>query len=198
MRFVDQEVKLAKDIDYNVLEWLEQVARVCYNSEHLTKEGSARSLIKKLKKAGHMSIFEHYMVSFRIKTDRLTLAQIVRHRTGKYAVRSTRYVDSAENGLEVVKPCDFSAGDMLYWKDKFNTIESMYNELKKTKNQEIARSILPMGVVTEAIVTFDIRNLMHFFDERLSKNASPNIREVAGKMLSLVKGEIDVVFEDYK
>ena len=74
-------------------------ARLCYSSspvpellERLDDEVVA-SFVRKLRKMGHLSTFEH--VSFQFSIDGVSRAlshQLVRHRIASYSQRSQRYV----------------------------------------------------------------------------------------------------------
>ena len=76
-------------------------------------------------------------------------------------------------------------------------IEDSYNELISLgAKPEEARSILPNSLKTEIVVTMNIRELRHFLKLRTSKNAHPQMREVANKLLKYVKETLPVFFED--
>ncbi|MDD4988558.1 MAG: FAD-dependent thymidylate synthase, partial [Candidatus Izemoplasmatales bacterium] len=48
--------------------------------------------------------------------------------------------------------------------------------------REIARRILPMSILTEFYWLVNLRELMHFLDERLSNRAEQEIRDIAKRM----------------
>ena len=60
---------------------------------------------------------------------------------------------------------------------------------------EDARYLLPNSCCTKIIVTMNVRELLHFFNMRLCSRAQKEIRELASKMLSLVKKEAPDIFE---
>ena len=61
---------------------------------------------------------------------------------------------------------------------------------------EDARYILPNACCTNLVVTMNARELRHFFSLRLCVRAQWEIRELAEKMLDLVKEVAPTLFED--
>ena len=57
----------------------------------------------------------------------------------------------------------------------------------KKKAIENARAVLPNACPTQMIVTMNARELLHFFNERCCNRAQDEIRELAWRMLALVK-----------
>ena len=64
----------------------------------------------------------------------------------------------------------------------------------KKKSLENARSILPNACPTQMIVTMNARELLHFFNERCCNRAQEEIRELAWRMLVLVKEVAPSIF----
>ena len=59
---------------------------------------------------------------------------------------------------------------------------------------EDARYILPNACETKIVVTMNIRELMHFFSNRCCNRAQWEIRELAWKMLELVRPTAPFIF----
>jgi thymidylate synthase (FAD) len=61
-------------------------------------------------------------------------------------------------------------------------------------SQEDARYVLPNACESKIFVTMNARELLHFFEQRLCLRAQWEIRDVAEKMLGLVKEVCPSVF----
>lgn len=64
----------------------------------------------------------------------------------------------------------------------------------KKKAIENARAVLPNACPTQMIVTMNARQLLHFFNERCCNRAQEEIRELAWRMLVLVKDVAPILF----
>ncbi|MDU1177812.1 MAG: FAD-dependent thymidylate synthase [Peptoniphilus harei] len=76
-------------------------------------------------------------------------------------------------------------------------IEEAYNFLigQEFKPEE-ARDILPNATATTLVMTMNFRELRHFLKLRLDKAAHPQIRELAGMILDILKEKYPVFVED--
>ena len=61
---------------------------------------------------------------------------------------------------------------------------------------EDARYLLPNAAETKIVVTMNVRELLHFFELRCCNRAQWEIRELAHKMLELVRPTAPYVFLD--
>ena len=61
---------------------------------------------------------------------------------------------------------------------------------------EDARYILPNAAETKIVVTMNIRELLHFFSLRCCNRAQWEIRDLAWKMLELVRPTAPFIFAD--
>jgi thymidylate synthase (FAD) len=180
-------------------------ARLCYSAagideitEKFTKE-KIKDLLERVISSGHHSVLEHAAFTFGIEgVSRALLAQLTRHRIASFSVQSQRYV-KFKNGVEFIIPHSAS-------KDK-NTLEKFKAFLKKSEDfykellemgmaAEDARYILPNASSTKIILTMNARELRHFFSLRCCNRAQWEIREMACRMLSLVKKEAPILFKD--
>jgi len=191
---------IESDIDSKkILKDLEKYGRVCYKSEHLITEESAKDFIGRILKSGHESVIEHVSVTVRIVCDRGVTHEIVRHRIGSYSQESTRYCNYCKKGVQFIKPLFFVEGDERYnlWLSAMESCEKAYNQLIEAGAiPQEARSVLPNSLKTEIIVTYNLREWRHFFRLRCSKAAHPQMREVACAMLKEFKERIPVIFDD--
>ena len=77
------------------------------------------------------------------------------------------------------------------------TAERIYLEmLSNGARPEYARSVLPNSLKTELYVTMNIREWRHFLRLRTSKNAHPQMRELALKIKKILSTDLPVLFED--
>lgn len=169
-------------------------ARLCYSSdpvpelmEKLTDEKIA-GFVRKLSSMGHLSPFEH--VSFQFSIDGVSRSlshQLVRHRIASYSQRSQRYVK--ETGFEFVTPPSINRNPeaLERFEKIMQTLQEEYQELLKAVPAEDARYILPNACTTSLMATFNARSLLNFFEHRTCMRAQWEIRQLAEKMLGLVK-----------
>lgn len=180
-------------------------ARVCYSPlggdeimENF-KEGEAESLVKKLMSMGHQSPLEHIAFTFAIDgVSRALSHQLVRHRIGvSYSQKSQRYVKEKGANAQFVIPPTIAERPEL--KAKFEQacadIMDVYDALAAEVPAEDARYILPNANVTNLVVTMNARSLLHFFELRCCQRAQWEIRDLAEKMLSLVRDVAPVLFK---
>ena len=162
-----------------------------------------KKLLQYLWKNNHHSPFEQVSFTFHVKTPIFVARQMMRHRTGKFNEASARYKVMP---LEFWTPETFRAqnldgnkqgskGEVENQAAAFNSLKTAYqdaadayeNLLHLGVAKEVARAVLPVGLYTEMVVTFDLRNLLHFIKLRADGHAQPEIQEVAWKMLSIIR-----------
>ena len=179
-------------------------ARLCYSpsgADELMKKISkeeADKLVRFVIKSGHHSTVEHVNFTFAIEgVSRALTHQLVRHRVASFNQQSQRYVTFKEN-FEYITPPSISGNEAAAGKYK-NTIvklHSLYKELLELGIEaEDARYILPNASETKIVVTMNGRELMHFFTVRCCNRAQWEIRQLAVRMLKLVKEVAPVIFE---
>jgi len=151
--------------------------------------------------AGHMSVFEHASVTFRVEgISRACSHQLVRHRLASYSQESQRYckVDSLSDDWFVIPP------EIAKRPERANSFKTAmrvfaYNyadELEHGTKPEDARFLLPEACKTTIVVSMNCRELFHFMDVRATKQAQWEIRELANAMadsLSRVSGWCELV-----
>ena len=158
-------------------------------------------MIAKVIEWGHTSVLEHWTAVFDIKgISRSCLQQLVRHRIGmSYTVRSQRYCNEAGSDFHLPKLDYLNEPSKTQVKLAMQTTHSHIKRLYRDMltwgvKQEDARYILPEATHTSLILTANGRSLRHFFELRLDKRAQAEIRELAGRMLKLVKVEAPNIF----
>lgn len=187
----------------------------------LTEEKTEKFL-NMLESLGHESPIEHSSYTFAVEgVSRSLLAQLTRHRIASYSVKSQRYVK--EGQFEYVVPPEIEKlpeakkiyikameedqkaynelCDILIKKHTAELIQSGMDEDKAKKTAEKmaiedARFVLPNSCETKLIMTMNARSLMNFFHHRCCNRAQWEIRELATKMLSLVKEVSPTLFKN--
>ncbi len=179
------------------------------------------AFIDKLMSMGHESPIEHVSFTFGIEgVSRSLLAQFTRHRIASYSVKSQRYVNEGkfeyitppeiENSPEAKKLFEEAMADDLKKYNEISNIlfEKHYADMlaqgiseKRAKSAaekkaiEDARYILPNACETKMIATFNARSLLNFFNHRCCERAQWEIRDMATKMLMLVKEVAPTLFK---
>lgn len=202
-------VELIGKTDTGILsytEFLACIARRCYSikpfnhikdtvipnsAEPKDKQVDAKKLIKRIIESGHMSILEHISFTFSIEDVPVYLvSQLTRHRMASFAVTSFRYNnltkkentsplwDTPNNGLTLDQEAEFN-------KSALQSFEHYSNLIEHGVKPEVARGILPQGMMTNLVLTMNVRELFHFIDLRNCLRADQPIRELAKAILEI-------------
>lgn len=190
MRIGKQKVELLNPQSYEELtEKIEIAGRVCYQSE---PKGDPEKFIRMIIKRGHESVLEHGSLTFKVRTNRAIANEIVRHRLASYSQESTRYVKYDD--------IEFIPGEKLRdsnLEELLSKAEFAYKFLTDYGlKPEEARDILPNATATTLVMTMNFRELRHFLKLRLDKAAHPQIRELTGMILEILKEKYPVFVED--
>lgn len=167
--------------------------------------GKLSDFLSHLIRRGHLSPFEHVSFTFSLEgISRVCTHQLVRHRIASYSQQSQRYV-SMDNFEFVIPPAvaKNKKAKKIYleaventrkaYKELKNILEDVPGLDKEGLNQDL-RFILPQASQTKIVVTMNVRELLHFFSERLCLRAQWEIRAVASKMFSACKQVLPEVF----
>lgn len=168
-----------------------EAASVCYDSKPDLR------IVKGCIRSGHQSVLEHCTFTFKIEgISRACSHQLVRHRIASYSQQSQRYVTysnlewattgvPAETVDELEEYCDYA-------------LTAYRDMIERGVKAEDAREVLPNATPTIIYVTFNLRALMHFCNERMCTRAQKEIREVASLMRDEVMGAQEISFEEKK
>ncbi len=180
-------------------------ARLCYSAvgaaelnQKMSDEG-VRKILSTILASGHHSTLEHASYTFAIDgVSRALTHQLVRHRLASFNQQSQRYVrfDEAPN---VVVPQTISqdAESKKIFDEAMSAAYEAYSKLVELGvPAEDARYVLPNACETKIVVTMNIRELLHFFEVRCCNRAQWEIRELASRMLELVKPTAPYIFLD--
>ena len=172
---------------------IEIAASTCYDSQP-----TKGKIMKHCYKSGHHSVLEFAEFSFKITgVSRALTHQLVRHRMASYAQRSQRYCK--EDGFESVTPHTVKRNPeaLEEYNKTLAIIEEAYTKLLSMGiPAEDARMLLPNACATQICVKMNLRELIHFCNERMCTCAQWEIRELANKMAKAVV-EIEPELKDY-
>ena len=185
-------------------------AKLCYspaNVEELKDKIEAKdqtAFVEKLATIGHLSPIEHVSFTFGIEgISRACSHQLVRHRVASYSQQSQRYV--REESFDYIIPPTIKQDPeskkafeqfMAEAQARYTAILKVLEErgIKGESANQDARYILPNAAETKIVVTMNARELLHFFRVRCCNRAQWEIRDMAEKMLNLVKSAAPTIF----
>jgi len=163
----------------------------------------------------HGSVIEHAVWSLLFEgVSRALTHELVRHRHFSYSQLSQRYVDESEVGF--VLPPEIEEGTPAFeiWKRSCERALEDYRALlaeiekqvedepkatlRRKRARQAARSVLPNSTETKIVVTGNARAWRHFLEMRGSAQAEAEIRELALKVLDVLRAEAPNLFGDYR
>lgn len=204
MKIIDPSIEILTSVnEEEILKILEKCGRTCYKSEDKINENSSKTFVLKIIHSGHEAVIEHYNITVKFICDRGVSHEIVRHRLASYCQESTRYCNYSQDKfgkeITVIKPLFFKENDQnfILWRAACQTAENFYFSLisRKATPQE-ARTVLPNSLKTELVMTANIREWRHFFQQRTSKAAHPQMRQIAIMALNQFKEKMPILFGD--
>ena len=176
-------------------------AKTCYSKKdaytlynEMTEE-QIEKMISHLLMSQHTSPIEHAYFTFAIQgLDRATAQQLTRHRMMNTSMQSQRYVDMSNANFSMPTSIAFNAAAARPTaKEVFlqflSSVNNTYKFFTKTCGikKEDARSILPVCTQSNLMITLNAAELYHIFNLRCCTRAQGEFRELADKMLKLVK-----------
>ena len=205
MKLINPSVELITNIDGEaVLRHIEHATRVCYDSNDKVNEESHLKLLKTILDSHHYSVCEHFSVSVKIKCSRACLAQISRHRHLSMSVRSQRYCNFSRSkkypdGIEFIRPTAYNSWTIeqqFKFEVAMRQSEKSYMELMNVglKAQD-ARNVLNNAVMTEMVVTANLRAWREFLKLRTTTHAQDEIRAVALDLQAQLRNKIPLIFD---
>lgn len=153
------------------------------------------ALLKMLADNEHETPFEKSMLHFLVTTDIATHIQIIKHRIGvSVNAESARYKELKDDKFYI--PGDWPPAEQQnltewMWRAYHNyhkAVERLTPVLGRKRAKESARFYLPYANQICADVSFNFRSFIHFLRLRNSEHAQLEVREVAQRMLDLVRG----------
>lgn len=203
----------ASDLDVARAAWVSN-----YGEDAREKDGArVGGLINYLYRERHMSPFEHGSFTFFVDTTIFVAREFMRHRTASYNEVSGRYkelegrfyVPSRERPIiqqGKVGNYYFVEGEEWQYELLVEEFCAAYEEdwaryqrlLGAGIAKEVARDILPVGIMTQFYVTMNPRNVMQFLELRNAENALYEIRDVAAQIESLFAEAMPLTYNAYK
>ena len=175
------------------------------------KEDYSFKRIKTCFNKGHLSVFEHVDITWRIEgISRSCSHQLVRHRLASFTEKSLRYTKIKDDDWYVIPEGIKQQG--LHAINKFKEVmkrdkETYFDYIDSGIKPEDARFALPLATKTDVTTTMNLREFLHFLDLRLDPNAQWEIRELASKMMHMVQVRLynvgakdlsELIFSKYK
>jgi thymidylate synthase (FAD) len=203
MILCNPEIKYLKLIDsIALMKHLEYCGRNCYQSKNKITSDSYIEFLKKIIKNKHLSVLEHFSLTFEVKIPRSVSMQFNRHRHFSISQESQRYVEynemefcvptfHTEYGIEIIDETE------QILKRTYFEIEQRYNNLIKSGvNPQDARKILPNDIMTTVIYTGNLRCWLEFLDKRIENGVEKQSMLIACKILEILKNEFEVIFKE--
>lgn len=172
-------------------------ARISYDGESKGEEKD-KKLLGYLYRNKHLSVFEQPHVTYIIKAPIFVLRQLMRHRAGNWNEISYRYVELEEPEFYIpnewrLQSSSNKQGSYGLLVDETITedyviginysIDLYHQMIEAGISREMARMILPVSIYSKVMVTFDLRNLLNLFSQRIHKGAQWETQQVAEGML---------------
>ncbi len=179
---------------------IENAGRTSHLSFEQQGKDSERKFVKMIVDLRHESVLEHAYASFRISgVSRALTHQLVRHRLCSYTQQSQRYV--GESNFNYVEPESIKSNKSAHaiFADFMVRTKDTYRRLKELgiENQD-ARFVLPNAVCSEIVVTANLREWRHIIRVRGGSTAQWEIREMAIRILRILKKKVPTVFYDFE
>lgn len=175
------------------------VARTSYDKWKKSLDDGDIKLLKYLYEHNHVSPFYHPKIQFRIECPIFVERQILKHSVGFISSGDTsfnsisgRYVDFSEEFWkpeelrEQSKDSKQGSGEIMNRPDLLEKMENsmyeaglLYRELvEEGVAKELARTILPLSLMTKFIWTGSLYAYLHLFKLRLKPDAQKETREL--------------------
>ena len=191
-------------------------ARVSFGTRKDSMDERDEGLIGFLMRERHGTPFEHNAFRFHVRCPIFVMREWIRHRVGSFNELSGRYakIDEAfyvpaleDVRTQVGKPGSytFEAVPMDLAEKTRGTIEESYRAayaayesmLADGVAKEVARSVLPVGIMTEFFWTLNARSLMNFLSLRNQEHAQREIRRYAEAAESLFETRMPITHRHF-
>lgn len=202
---------------------IETAGRVCYKSfvaglnPNVTKiREDSREYFENILKKGDGSILEHGTVTFAfLGWSRVFSHELVRHRAGAaYSQESLRYVRFKEGQIPITDtPIPDAVQKIAHMSGPdpglhFNVAEYDYfnrmipwDKLSFDEKKQVTsylRRILPQGMATNVIATFNHRTLRWLIEMRTSPAAEVEIRLAFNKVAEICLRDFPLIYQDFQ
>lgn len=163
---------------------IESAAANCYNS---TPSPDGKTM-KQCYKAGHYSVLEFCDFTWHIEgISRALSHQLVRSRLASFAQRSQRYVSESDYRYITPDSIQVNCTALQEYNQLMKSIQCTYDYFVSLGiPQEDARSVLPNACETIIEVKMNLREFIHFCNDRLCLRSQAEIRQMCQKMRDTV------------
>jgi thymidylate synthase (FAD) len=177
---------------------IERAGRTCYMSQDRMTADSTERFLRMLVSRGHTSVLEHASATFRVSgISRAATHQIVRHRLCSFSQRSQRYVPETAPSFVVPPSIQSNPERRAIFDQIVKGSERAYGDLINVGvPREDARFVMPNAVASDIVMSANFREIRHIILIRGSKHAQWEVRELAVKMLGIMKDKAPNVFFD--
>lgn len=192
-------------------------ARVSFHKRSESMGESERGLTGFLMRNHHGTPFEMVQFQFRARVPIGVAREWFRHRIGSFNEESTRYVEMRPD-FYVPSPCDvreqvgkpghytmqtmegLKARDAIALMEHCNekSYESYQKLLDMGVARELARNVLPLGLLTEFVWSVNLRSLFNFLSLRTAPNALLEIRVEAQEVERLADAVVPCAMEAWR
>ena len=186
-------------------------ARVSFGTRKEAMDERDDGLIGFLMRERHGTPFEHNAYRFHVRCPIFVMREWIRHRVGSFNELSGRYakiddsfyIPSVEDvRTQVGKPGSYTfetvAPDVAdrtrsAMEESYSASYAAYEAmLADGVAREVARSVLPVGIMTEFFWTLNARSLMNFLSLRNQEHAQREIRRYAEAVESLFETRMPI------
>lgn len=190
----------------------------CYVSyDNKAGRSDAEYLRSSIVDHGHLSVIEHINLSFGVTyLPRSVQMEVIRHRAGSaYSFISQRFVhtegefvvppilraEAMESSRKVFEQsCSTLYANYLSLvneiKDEYTHENEEERTLRRKRQKEAARSLLPNCVTSSGVITYNARQLRHVIEMRSDQHADASIREFAAALYAASKDVVPYIFQD--
>lgn len=173
---------------------------IAQGSRGKSDEENALKTLRFCVNARHLSVLEFAQIVFKIQCPIFVARQLMRYRTASYLERSLRYCEpTTREWMKEIEDPDAAAtaySTIVAHEDYSRTV---YDELvQQGMKKEQARAVLPLSTETSFFMRIDLRNLLHIFDERLTKFTQAETREVVESMRKITSVLFPTVCQTYQ
>src|SRR5574343_226080 len=174
------EVKLLNATPINIAL---EAGLICTDSEDKIDNYDSKEFISKLVSQGHESVIEHISYNFRVMgISRACLQELARHRHISLSVKSTRW--ALDKHSKYYTPLELEEPDAEDWKYALDGVLADAKTLKAAYGNDVAKYLLPECVVTDLILTLNLRELRHIYKLRTARNAMLEFQHLAKALVA--------------
>ena len=182
-----------------------RIAKIAGISYGNTTGANTEKLLPFLVSKGHLSPFEHAGLTFYLEIPIFVARQLLRYRHISVNEMSRRYTTDKKTRFEFYlpeeldTPNDFCEDDKPFAQTATLMLVEEYREyLRRGIKPELARTILPVSLMTKMYLSTNIRELMHILYQRTKPDAQKEIQYVAKRMDSWLETFFPITHKAYK